>query len=151
MPTIIIKDYYHYGNCDLVKQKFNDSEVYNNNWECKLISLQLSKTHQKIREAISVIFSLNTSSLVLPYHLLPKIEIEYREMLNKGTCWIDTTQNVSSLFWSDFPLAHRNELCHISTLQVHSSFSDLISLSFSACSVCPSLTCNRRRDTERHR
>ena len=50
VPTIIIKDYYHYGNCDLVKQKYNDSEVYNNNWECKLISLQLSKTHQKIRK-----------------------------------------------------------------------------------------------------
>ena len=58
------------------------------------------KDTSKDKKIISVIFSLNTSSLVLPYHLLPKIKIEYQEMLDQGTCWIDSNQNVSSLFCS---------------------------------------------------
>ena len=56
------------------------------------------KDTSKDKKIISVI--LNTSSLVLPYHLLPKIKIEYQEMLDQGTCWIDSNQNVSSLFCS---------------------------------------------------
>ena len=62
VPTIILKDYYHYANCDLLKKKNDSSQdnMHNPNWQCMIKRIRLPKTYQEIKENITVNFSLNT-------------------------------------------------------------------------------------------
>lgn len=105
VPTIILKDYYHYANCDLLQKK-NDSynqdnvNMHNPNWQCTIKRIRLPKTYQEIKENLTVVFSLNTSSLIMPYHLLSNFEREYRTLIDEGSCWFDTLKDVTSLYCS---------------------------------------------------
>ena len=98
VPTIILKDYTHYGNCNLIQKKINETNQENNdkmdnpNWQCILKGLYLTKSYKRINEKIPVIFSLNTSSLIMPYHLLPMIKREYNDLIEEGGCWLETRQ-----------------------------------------------------------
>ena len=104
VPTIILKDYYHYANCDLLQKK-NDSNgdnanLDNPNWQCMIKRIWLPKTFQEIKEKLTVVFSLNTSSLIMPYHLLSNFEREYRTLIDEGSCWFDTLKDTTSLYCS---------------------------------------------------
>lgn len=98
VPTIILKDYIHYGNCNLIQKKINETnqensdKVDNPNWQCMLKGLYFSKSFKRINEKIPVIFSLNTSSLIMPYHLLPMVKTEYKDLIEEGGCWLENLQ-----------------------------------------------------------
>lgn len=102
VPTIILKDYYHYANCDLLQKKNDSSQdnMHNPNWQCMIKRIRLPKTYQEIKENITVNFSLNTSSLIMPYHLLSYFEREYRALVEESSCWFDTLKDVTSLYCS---------------------------------------------------
>lgn len=98
VPNEIVRDYYHYGTCKVIRNITNN----NNNWQCYLDNIRLTRTYQTITEKIPVVFSLNTTNLYMPYHLLPKIEKEYSKLIDDGRCWFDYDNviSVTSLYCS---------------------------------------------------
>lgn len=97
LPNIVYKDYQHYGYCDLLQKKIN-SQQYNENWQCLVKKVYFPSTNDTFTEETPILFSLNSTNLLLPMIMINKLKNEYYHLLEQKLCNFRETEYTAELY-----------------------------------------------------
>lgn len=97
LPNIVYKDYQHYGYCDLLQKKIN-SQQYNENWQCLVKKVYFPLINDTFTEETPILFSLNSTNLLLPMTMIDKLKNEYYHLIEQKVCSFRETEYSADLY-----------------------------------------------------